>query len=214
MVRLIYVLLLCIACTSSLSGCVAAVGYAIYKNNQIKNQEVDAAMQSANVDQSNRARVRFIGQATVDMGFYRNQQCYGNKNKTMVSRDGIGGLFTSKKSFSIGMPQTENTKKLSDRDGLLPISVAKAFYREYAFAADEPVTISTSYSESTGQMNYSCPLVNAYFVPEKNKDYEVTLDVKLDQKLCFYKISQIVSEANEVKVIRVSDAQTAPKCNP
>ncbi len=212
MIRLFYVLLLCFVSTSSLSGCFYAGAYGIYKNNQIKNQESIAAMESAHVDKNNRARVRFVGQATIDIDFYRNQKCYGGENKTMVSRKGIDGLFTSKKPFSIGMPQTENTKKLSNKDGFLPIYVNKAFYREYALAAGEPVTISMSYGETTGKTSYSCGVENSYFVPERDKDYEISVDAEPSKGVCVYNISQILSESGEVKVIPLKDRLPAPKC--
>ncbi|WP_369935198.1 hypothetical protein [Xanthomonas tesorieronis] len=122
--------------------------------------------EQARVNPDNQARIRFFGQAAIGLEFYRNTVCYGGDAESETpSSSGFGGAFGSKKNISLGMPVTPNVTNLKQRNGIL----AKAFYREYAITAGEPIAIHASYYETTGSNGISrgCDDFGATFVPEK-----------------------------------------------
>jgi len=140
------------------------------------------------VDPDNQARIRFFGQAVLSLDFYRNSMCLGGARPEKASESGLGGVFGRKENITLGMPVTPNVVNLKARDGIL----AKAFYREYAINADEPLAIRASYAESTGAYSAGCRDFGASFVPEKDQDYEVTLDIsRTTCRLVVTRISQI-----------------------
>ncbi|WCE05521.1 hypothetical protein [Pseudoxanthomonas sp. JBR18] len=156
------------------------------------------------VNPDNQARIRFFGQAVIGLEFYRNTMCYGGdaESETPSSR-GFGGAFGSKKSISLGMPVTPNVINLKQRNGIL----AKAFYREYAITAGEPIAIHGSYYEATSHMSRGCEDFGVSFVPEKDQDYEVALD--LTDKFCRLVVSKIsqTSEGVALAPVELKDAQ-------
>lgn len=168
------------------------------------------AMQTAfaddvQVDPNNQARIRFFGQAVIGLEFYRNNICYGEGDSETASSTGFGGVFGSKKNISLGMPTTPNVTNIKERNGIL----AKAYFREYAISAGEPIAIHASYNESTGRRSWSCKDFGASFVPEKGQDYEVTLD--LSQQSCQLNISKINVANGDVNLTPVV-AKPAQEC--
>ena len=188
----------------ALSGCTT-----VYLVHQYKKKiDTEVTEQSSPVIQGDHARVRFLGQAVIDIGFYRNQACYGAGNIIKASNDGIKGALGSKKNISIGMPITSNVTKMKERDGFF----AKAFYREYAVAASEPLTISASTFETTGRTSAWCRDMHISFVPQQNTDYEVTYDINKGDKYCRLNIMKIEQEGSEISLVPVSALKMAPAC--
>lgn len=147
-------------------------------------------------EQDGLARVRFFGQAVINLTFYKNKTCYGGRG-VQASKSGFGGAFGSKKNISLGIAETPNVVNLKQRDGIL----AKAFYREYSVNAGEPLTISASLYETTGRTDYSCRQLDRYFIPEAGRDYEVALDI--DGQTCRLGVAQIDSTEAQVKLLPV-----------
>ena len=163
----------------------------------------------AQVNPDNQARIRFFGQAVIGLEFYRNAMCYGGdaESETPSSR-GFGGAFGSKKNISLGMPVTPNVTNLKQRNGIL----AKAFYREYAITAGEPIAIHASYYETTGPNGISggCDDFGVSFVPEKGQDYEVALD--LSRQYCHLTVSKI-SETSDGAALAPVELKDAQECS-
>lgn len=163
------------------------------------------------VDPDNQARIRFFGQAVLGLRFYRNSTCFGNGRAEVASETGLGGAFGNKENITLGMPVTLNVVNLKERDGIL----AKAFYREYAINAGEPLAIHASYAETTGPgfgnsgVSRGCRDFGASFVPENGQDYEVTLD--LSQQVCQLSIAKITQVHDEVVLAPVV-AEGAGEC--
>ncbi|MBN6112951.1 hypothetical protein [Xanthomonas bonasiae] len=173
----------------------------------------DGEDEQARVNPDNQARIRFFGQAVIGLEFYRNTMCYGGDAESETpSSSGFGGAFGSKKNISLGMPVTPNVTNLKQRNGIL----AKAFYREYAITAGEPIAIHASYYETTGSSPYftspngisrGCDDFGVSFVPEKGQDYEVALD--LSRQYCHLTISRISETSDGVALapVELKDAQ-------
>jgi hypothetical protein len=160
--------------------------------------------EQAQVNPDNQARIRFFGQAVIGLEFYRNAMCYGGDAESETpSSSGFGGAFGSKKNISLGMPVTPNVTNLKQRNGIL----AKAFYREYAITAGEPIAIHASYYETNGHMSRKCDDLGVSFVPEKGQDYEVSLD--LSRQYCHLSISRISDTGQGVALtpVELKDAQ-------
>lgn len=172
--------------------------------------------EQARVNPDHQARVRFFGQAVIGLEFYRNAMCYGGDAESETpSSSGFGGAFGSKKNISLGMPVTPNVTNLKQRNGIL----AKAFYREYAITAGEPIAIHASYYETTGSSPYftspngisrGCDDFGVSFVPEKGQDYEVALD--LSRQYCHLTISKI-SETSDGVALAPVELKDAQECN-
>lgn len=115
-----------------------------------------------------KARIRFFGQNGVDLSFYRNRSCYqdglfgltGGESVSGRFGAGLASLFGVVGSDSIGMPETNSSMHLHDKD----LIGGKAFYREYEFTADEPLTVAAR--------RVGCGPLAITFNPETNKDYE------------------------------------------
>lgn len=169
--------------------------------------------EQARVNPDNQARIRFFGQAVIGLEFYRNTMCYGGDAESETpSSSGFGGAFGSKKNISLGMPVTPNVTNLKQRNGIL----AKAFYREYAITAGQPIAIHASYYETTGSSPYfaspngisrGCDDFGVSFIPEKGQDYEVALD--LSRQYCHLTISRISETSDGVALapVELKDAQ-------
>ncbi|QNH14792.1 hypothetical protein [Xanthomonas sp. SI] len=165
--------------------------------------------EQARVNPDNQARIRFFGQAAIGLEFYRNTMCYGGDAESETpSSSGFGGAFGSKKNISLGMPVTPNVTNLKQRNGIL----AKAFYREYAITAGEPIAIHASYYETTGPSGISlgCKDFGVSFVPEKGQDYEVALD--LSRQYCHLAISRI-SETSDGVALAPVESKDAQECS-
>jgi hypothetical protein len=164
------------------------------------------------VNPNNQARVRFFGQAVLGLEFYRNNTCFGGDSET-ASSTGFGGAFGSKKNIELGIPHTPNVANLKERNGIL----AKAFYREYAVTAGEPMAIEASYAEATGgglwgkkQGLSGCKGFGGSFVPVKGADYEVTLDV--GGSSCKLVVSKIDVAKNTTVVLSPVALKPASEC--
>ena len=141
---------------------------------------------SQNYNPSNSARIRLFGQnqkpSIMEVQMDQNENSRPVKiNVGGGLGDAFGSFVGATKSDSIGMAETENTRNLASKDGLL----SKAFYREFVIPAGRQVKVyssfiglSTSYpmASTDTAVTYrqrSCTSGTVSFVPQAGKDYEV-----------------------------------------
>lgn len=135
-------------------------------------------------DASMQARVRIYGQNQKPTKMSYNYTC-GNKRheaKTVNLGGGLGDAFSSMigavRSKSLGMPETEISRNISEHNGIL----SRAFFQEFAVDAGKIVSVNTAFlptiqSEVPGapiNLNpFSCKSSVVSFIPEAGHDYEV-----------------------------------------
>lgn len=130
------------------------------------------------------ARIRLYGQNQKPTIMTANIDCAskGNWQKVNVGGsmgDAFGSFVGTAKSHSIGIPETETSRNIGKKNGLL----SKAVFREFAIQAGKPVNVSAAYiglttvSQSPQRTvifhEGSCRSATASFVPQAGRDYEV-----------------------------------------
>lgn len=137
------------------------------------------------------ARIRLFGQNAVGVTLYKNSSCNGGSESIRVS-GGIGSAFSSffgsVKNESIGIPETNTTKTLSQRDGIL----SKAYFKEYAIEPGKPVTVTMGFQDP-GLKKY-CKAIAATFIPDPKFDYEGRLDLDQNNGVCVFLINQVSAD--------------------
>lgn len=136
------------------------------------------------------ARIRLFGQNGVGVILYKNSKCEGRSESIRVSGD-AASAFTSfvgaASNESLGMPETETTKNLSKRDGIL----SKAYFREYRIDPGKPVTIAIRFQD-VGK--YCEPIVRT-FTPEPRTDYEGRIDID-NAGFCRFSLNLVSSDGS------------------
>lgn len=96
--------------------------------------------------------------------------------------DALGSMVGAVKNESIGIAETENSRRLNARDGML----SKAFYREFVVPAGKPLQVSNAFIGLTHVQSMpfggpqlvhrqrSCSSSKIRFIPRAGKDYEVS----------------------------------------
>ncbi|MDO5059444.1 MAG: hypothetical protein Q4D82_05810 [Neisseria sp.] len=130
------------------------------------------------------ARVRLYGQNQQPTFMLSGIDCAaghkGRKDSVGASiGDAFGSLSGASKSHSLGMAETEASRNIGQRNGIL----SKAVFREFAVEAGKPANVrsafnglTTSYTTATHRVTHtqaSCRSREASFVPKAGKDYEV-----------------------------------------
>lgn len=155
------------------------------------------------------ARIRLFGQNGFGVKLYQGSACVGGKSITVSG--GIGDTFASfvgvASNKSIGMPATPNSKNFSRGNSFL----SKAFFREYAIAPQQPVTITSGFASNPATNSYlECKEIATTFTPEVGKDYEVSLE--LTPTRCEQVINEIHVTSNGVMLQPVPVVK-AESCN-
>ncbi|QBJ79944.1 hypothetical protein [Aquitalea sp. USM4] len=153
-----------------------------------------------------KARIRFFGQNGIDLSFYRNRTCYqdglfGLKGGESVSGgfgSGLASLLGTVGSIGIGMPETNSSMHLHDKD----LIGSKAFYREYEFTADEPLTVAARWG--------GCRTQALTFKPEANKDYE--FEMTEQNGLCELIASRLMGTSSPATLQPLRDYTKASEC--
>jgi len=162
------------------------------------------------------SRIRVFGQNGAMAQLYPGSAC--------VSRGGVrvsgslGGAFGSLvgkvSNVSLGIPETESTRNLSQMNGI----ASKAYFREYAISAAVPTSLRLGFQGvpsfyTVGGVRYSGPTTSCSgaisFVPEAGRDYEVGFS--WHGRVCQASINQIVVDGDETRLVPVT-VQQAPKC--
>lgn len=137
------------------------------------------------------ARLRLFGQNGTGVVFYKNSACDGGTDSVRVS-GGLGSAFSSflgsVKNESIGIPETETTKRLQQRDGIL----SKAYFKEYEIDPGKPVTVAMGFNDAG--MRRQCRLIAATFLPEAGLSYEGRLDLDMQAGLCRFVVNRVADD--------------------
>jgi hypothetical protein len=142
-------------------------------------------VESQHYDPNNSARIRLFGQnqKPSSMEVQMGQGADAKPVQITVGGsfgDAFGSFLRVTKNESIGIAETENTRNLAARNGIL----SKAFYREFVIPAGRPVKVRNSFIGLTSvtplagggsitQQQGSCSSGTVSFVPQAGKDYEV-----------------------------------------
>lgn len=166
------------------------------------------------------ARIRVYGQNGNPTIMNVGIDCATNPKGTKINVGGglgeaLGSLVGSTSNESIGIPQTEVSTKLADKDGIL----SKAFYRELIIPANKPVNISPGLQKVGSEFHIghipifdnTCKTTTISFTPEAGKDYEAVGLRKGGG--CNFFISEITTEAGQLSEIRTLENQAPYKCN-
>ncbi|MBV8046768.1 MAG: hypothetical protein JO171_06430 [Paludibacterium sp.] len=159
---------------------------------------------------SDKARIRVFGHNGVGLNFYRNSTCYQQGFFGLTGGESVSGrLGASFASFlgtatnsTIGMPETNSTIHLHDRDEVL----SKMFYREFEVAPGEPLTVAAE----LGLPGVTCSPLAVTFKPAAGKDYE--FELLWQGKSCLLVASELVGETSPATLQPLRDYVRASKC--
>ncbi|MDW5418979.1 hypothetical protein R6242_20615 [Iodobacter sp. CM08] len=174
----------------------------------------------AKAETTAKSRIRVFGQNGAGARIYPGLSCV----KSAWSSDGIvvsGGMGQAFSSFvgmasnlSLGMAETESSRNLSSKDGVL----SKAYYQEHEIAADQPASLALSFNDvssfyiangvSFSTVSRRCG-GNVTFTPQAGIDYEVGFTWV--GKKCSIIINQIMSQDGNVELHPVPQT-VAPAC--
>jgi|GEM_PF-150298 len=159
------------------------------------------------------ARIRLFGQNGIGVMFYKNSTCYkssflGPYGGESIS-GGLGNSFSSligiSSNTSIGIPETETTKKQKEQNGFL----SKSYFKEYAIEAGKPLTVFAALNDASG---IHCGPLAILFTPESGKDYEEVLEIHPEERICHLIINEIKTDSNNVELIPLTNFSPAKKC--
>ena len=165
---------------------------------------------------STESRIRVFGQNGAMAQLYVGSACIKGRGERVSGTLGsaFGSLIGKVSNVSLGMPGTENTRNLSQMDGI----ASKAYFREYAIPAAVPTSLRLGFQGvpsfyTVGGVQYSGPTTSCSgaisFVPEAGRDYEVGFSWQ--GRVCQMAINQIVEEGGKTRLEPVPIRQ-APKC--
>lgn len=173
------------------------------------------------------SRLRMFGHNGASAVLYRGSACV----KDFWSADGekasgglgsaFGSFFGSVSNRSLGIPETETSRKLSSRDSLL----SKVYFREYVIPAGQPSSMRLGFQDvspfylrpprSVSGIIYRPEYVDRSchgaisFVPEAGKDYEVAFS--FEGNTCHAALNEVVGTGDAVELIPVP-VSIAPDC--
>ncbi|MBK1613802.1 hypothetical protein CKO44_10005 [Rubrivivax gelatinosus] len=153
-----------------------------------------------------KARIRLFQQNGLEGGLTDEAAC-SSRGSTKAAGGGFWNALASTlhvaSSTSIGMPETETTRHLSDRSR----AGSKAYFFEREVTAWAPVTVDYGFgSAATGA---SCATIHASFVPEAGADYEARMDV--GRAFCRLIVSRILPGGD---LLPVAVRRAASSCPP
>jgi len=182
-------------------------------------EAIEDDLESSSND-SSKSRLRLFGQNGAKVVLYRNSSCIKSsldKEDETVS----GGLSSAFSSFigtvsntSIGIPETDTTRHLNKKDGLL----SKAYFREYEISANQPITlvmgfqdVSSFYNANGVTYSKTSPSCKGaiQFVPYAGADYEAAFS--WSERGCELGINR-VSQEDSVTTLKPVKASLAFAC--
>jgi hypothetical protein len=166
------------------------------------------------------SRLRLFGQNGASAVLFRDRTCV----KSIWSGDGekaSGGIGSAFGSFvgavsnsSLGIAETETTRNLSQKDGML----SKAYFREYVIPADKPSSISMGFKNigsfyvmhgvryETGGSSCHGAIT---FTPRAGEDYEAGF--VMGDGVCRLSMNRVLVEDGKTELIPVP-VTPAPDC--
>lgn len=173
-------------------------------------------------DPNNQARIRLFGQNGRPTIMISGIDCnVGNKGEEVniggSMGDAFGSLLGSAKNVSLGMPQTEATKTISEQNGML----SKAIYKEFDILANKPVNIRSAFIGLSNvlhgkyvtitQYEGNCKSKTISFVPQAGKDYEV-ISLQRGEKCILPTVFEVIADNNQT-VLKEVLTNEAVKCD-
>ncbi|WP_045758707.1 hypothetical protein [Xanthomonas albilineans] len=161
------------------------------------------------------ARIRLFGQNGVGLVLYKDAVCtkkYGEKIRVSGSLgNAFGSLFGAVKNEGIGIPETRNTKNISNRKMI----GSKPYYKEYAVEAGKAVVVEAGagspgfWSQTPGfHMGWDCgSLIASSFVPQAGSDYEVAMNIDFRNSVCVLVVNRVGADGQTTPV----DVKPVPK---
>lgn len=168
---------------------------------------------STEYNPAEQARIRLFGQNQKPTIMTSGIDCeQGQKGEKVNVGGGLGDAFGSfigsAKNKSIGIPETETTRHLSEQNGIL----SKALYKEFVIPANKPVNVQAAYigltttatdaQQTTILYEGSCQSNTVSFVPQAGRDYEV-LSLK-QGKNCGVAVAEVVNSESAAKLQLIS----------
>ncbi|MCD9088266.1 hypothetical protein [Stenotrophomonas sp. SY1] len=119
------------------------------------------------------ARIRLFGQNGVGLTMYTNARCEDEYDEEIEASGSLSHGFKTlvgkkRPNESIGIPETEHTRNLADRDRLL----ANPYYAEHPLVPGQRVLLEANIASGSG---WSCNRgrgIQTSFIPEPGVDYE------------------------------------------
>ena len=110
--------------------------------------------------------------------------------------DAFKSLTGTASNESLGMPETQASKSLKEMKGIL----SKAFYKEYAVTAGQPVNVRGALIGTAVETQNKTLYVNGCsstvsFLPLAGRDYEVL--GQLDGRKCSVVVKEVISKNNQ-----------------
>lgn len=160
------------------------------------------------------ARIRLFGQNGVALTLYTNAHCEDAYEEQIDASGSMshafGTLFGKKgRNETLGIPETESTRKLSSRGHLM----ANPYYLEYPLVPGQPVILRAQIAAAFGPRCQGDVL--AAFTPEPGMDYEGDMIRDFDKRICALAIRRVlpdgqVASANGSAAPRTCRAETPP----
>lgn len=170
------------------------------------------------------SRLRMFGQNGASAVLFRDSACAKSfwSSEGEKASGGFGSAFGSfigrVSNTSLGIAETDTTRYLSDKDGML----SKAYYREYVIPANKPSTLSMRYQDiTTFYQVHGASYTYTYshtppscggsitFTPEAGQDYEVGF--RWAEKACFLSVNHVVTKDGKTELVPVP-VSDAPDC--
>ncbi|MGL1829948.1 UNVERIFIED_CONTAM: hypothetical protein GN151_06085 [Acinetobacter sp. HSTU-ASm16] len=154
-----------------------------------------------NYDPSKEARIRLFGQNGKPTLMVSDIDCETRPKGKKVNVG--GGVSDAFKSFTgtasnqtLGIPETQASKSLKEMNGIL----SKAFFKEYAITAGQPVNVSgaligTSVQTPSQTMYVKGCSSTVSFTPQAGHDYEVL--GQLNGRKCTVIVKEVVQQNNQ-----------------
>ena len=181
---------------------------------------IEAAGTPAAPATSSISRLRLFGQNGATAFLYRDSSCIrgmfsdGVEKASGSMSSAFGSFIGSVSNTSLGIPETDTSKNLSRKDGLL----SKAYYREYEIPADKPSSLRIGFRDVSpfyvvNGINYetvspSCS-GDITFTPRAGEDYEAAFS--WEGKLCTISINQVIARDGKTELVPVPVTR-APSC--
>lgn len=174
---------------------------------EAEQPKIDASKPAASPAQDTTiSRIRLFGQNGFGVTLYKNSACVGGDDSERVSGgfgSALGSFLGMASNESIGIPETEATKNLSQRSGFM----SKAYYKEYKIDSGKPVTVSMGFGNAGGPR--CAGTISLTFIPKYGADYEGHLDIDYQAKVCRFVIKQVFPEGTT----RSIETRRAPACS-
>ena len=122
--------------------------------------------------------------------------------------DAFGSLLLMSKNESIGIAETESTRNLASKNGIL----SKAFYREFVIPAGKQVKVRNAFIGLTSvnsnpvtgrtivQSQSNCTSDTVFFTPQAGKDYEVGF---INGKTCTAMVFEVQTIEGETTLVPI-----------